>query len=45
MSENRTVWDMQDDYDATSDPQAQEAIKQEMRDNGYSGVANTIGRD
>ncbi len=42
MSE--TVWDMQDRYDAATTDEQREQIRQEIRDAGYSGVADTIGR-
>ena len=38
-----TVWDLQDRFDAAKTEAEQERIRQEIRDAGFNGVADTIG--
>jgi hypothetical protein len=38
-----TIWDLQDKFhDAQDDDEGREAARDEMRDAGFHGVANTI---
>ena len=41
---NETVWDMQDRFDRATTDAEREQIRQEIREAGYTGVADTIGR-
>jgi hypothetical protein len=44
MAANENVWDMQDRFDAATSDAERERTREEIRAAGYSGVADTIGR-
>lgn len=43
-AQRETVWDMQDRFDAATTDAERDQIREEIRDAGYSGVADTIGK-
>lgn len=40
---DETIWDMQDRFDAAATDADRDQIRQQMREAGFNGVANTIG--